>query len=358
FRFAVDYASATNRSLVYAYSKLGRFAMLWLGVSFFVDIFIATAAVSLVTAGLLISVFNLPFSDPQVGVAVAVFSAVVLLNGHYAKAERVVKILVTIFSVLTVITMVFALPELGSGGRELFADVVADRPTLVFVIAMTGWMPLPLTGAIYLSMWAREKKAAGGDTVSTRSAVHDLHVGWTLMVVLALCFVVMGAAVLFQTNRETPASATAFANELMNLFTTVIGDWSYPLIAAAAIAVMWSSVFALMDAVPRVTTRLFDFVGKRDANATSRYTMFLGIQVVGVTIVMFWLLGSFGTFIDFATSAGFIAAPAIAYYNYRAVTSAEVASSYTPTNTLLVWHWIGLSAMAAFAMAFLAERFT
>ena len=50
FRFAVDYASLTNHSLVYAYSKLGRLPMAWLLVGFIVDMFIATAAVSLVTA--------------------------------------------------------------------------------------------------------------------------------------------------------------------------------------------------------------------------------------------------------------------------------------------------------------------
>ena len=70
FRFAVDYASLTNHSLVYAYSRLGKVPMLWLLVGFIVDMFIATSAVALVTAGLLISVFKLPFSGPQVAIAV------------------------------------------------------------------------------------------------------------------------------------------------------------------------------------------------------------------------------------------------------------------------------------------------
>jgi Mn2+/Fe2+ NRAMP family transporter len=56
FRFAVDYASATEQSLVTAYSKISKIALAWLAVGFFVDMFIATGAVSLVTAGLIISV--------------------------------------------------------------------------------------------------------------------------------------------------------------------------------------------------------------------------------------------------------------------------------------------------------------
>jgi Mn2+/Fe2+ NRAMP family transporter len=72
FRFAVDYASATGRSLVTGYSNISKFALVWLGIAFFVDMFIASGAVSLVTAGLFISVFNLPFSGPVVAVAIMV----------------------------------------------------------------------------------------------------------------------------------------------------------------------------------------------------------------------------------------------------------------------------------------------
>jgi hypothetical protein len=83
FRFAVDYASATERSLVTAYSKISKIALAWLAAGFFVDMFIATGAISLVTAGLIISVFKIPLSGPQVAVGLMILSAVVLLNGHY-----------------------------------------------------------------------------------------------------------------------------------------------------------------------------------------------------------------------------------------------------------------------------------
>jgi Mn2+/Fe2+ NRAMP family transporter len=82
------------------------------------------------------------------------------------------------------------------------------------------------------------------------------------------------------------------------------------------------------------------------------------IQFVGVTLILLFLMSNFGTFIDFATSAGFISAPALTYYNYRAVTSVEIAKGYQPTRSLLVWHWIGFAAMLLFAAAFLVERFT
>lgn len=358
FRFAVDYASLTNHSLVYAYSKLGRIPMYWLLVGFIVDMFIATAAVSLVTAGLLISVFGLPFSGPQVAIVIALLSALVLLNGKYARAERLVKILVFSFSVLALIAMLLALPRLGSDGRELFAELTPSRSLAVFVIAIAGWMPMPMTGSIFISMWAREKKAAGGDAISHESAVGDLRFGWILTIVLAVSFMIMGTAILFQTDRVVPASAGAFATELLSIFTSIIGDWSYPVIALAAIAVMWSTVLALMDALPRVTSRLVDCLRGHADEPRTRYGAMLAVQVVGVTLIMLMLLGSFNTFIDFATSAGFITAPALAYYNYRALQRVADTTGYQPTRLLVAWHWAGFAALAAFAAAFLVGRFS
>ena len=342
FRFAIDYASLTDRSLVHAYSDLGRPALAWLFIAISVDIFIATTAVALVTAGLFISVFNLPWSGPQVAIVLCLVTAAILVNGHYRKAERIVKTLVAAFSVLVMVATLLALPELGSNGRDLFGNIEPTPEVVTFAIAMTGWMPMPLTGAIFISMWAREKKATCSLDIQHSAAQHDLACGWILSIILAICFTLMGASILFQTYREAPASAGAFATELLALFTTVVGEWSYPMIAIAAIAVMWSGVFALMDALPRVTARLVDHARGRE-DSPSPYWLWLGVQFTGVVLILLFLMGSFGTFVGFATSAGFITAPALAYYNYRAVTSEAVAQYYVPSKALLAWHWIGFA---------------
>lgn len=357
FRFGVDYACATGRSLVTGYARIGKLALTWLGVAFIVDMFIAPAAVSLVTAGILISVFDLPFSGPQVAVGLMVVSALVLLNGHYAKAERIVKVLVVAFSILTVIAMFFALPLLGSDNRSIMAELTFDRSLLIFIIAVTGWMPMPLSGAIFQSRWICERRRAKVDDFDHAQALTDLRIGYGLTLVLAVCFVIMGTAVLFDTDRVAPASAGAFATELLSIFTTVFGDWMYPIIAAAALAVMWSTLVALMDAVPRVTDRLIGLATGRADDAGDRYTMFLAIQVIGVTIILMFLLRGFGAFINFATSMGFLAAPAIAYYNYRAVTSDEIPVGQRPNARMVAWSWLSVVLLAAFAISYFALRF-
>lgn len=358
FRFAVDYASLTGRSLVYAYSRMGRIPLVWLLVSFFVDMFIATSAVALVTAGLLISVFDMPLPGPVVAIGIVVLSALFLLNGQYAKAEKLVKVLVVVFSLLTFAAMLTALPMLGEGGRELFAEITPSRALAVFAIAMAGWMPMPMSGSIFLSSWACEKKALRPDEFDHGRAVADLNAGWGLTILLAISFTIMGAAILFQTDRVVPASAGAFATELLLVFTALIGQWSYPMIAAAAIAVMLSTVVALLDVLPRVTASLIDRMRGRSERAVTSYTLLLAVQVVGVALMLLLLLKNFMTFINFATSTAFITAPALAYYNYRAVTVEDIATRYKPARALLVWHWAGFAALSAFALAFFIERFT
>lgn len=353
FRFAVDYASATERSLVTAYSKISKIALAWLAVGFVVDMFIATGAVSLVAAGLIISVFDLSLTGPQVAVGLLIISAIILLNGQYARAEKLVKILVLGFSVLALAATFFSIPLLGSDDRSMLATLTMDRSLAIFVIAMAGWMPMPTNGAILYSKWVCERRKIDPEGFDYSRALSDFRIGYGLTLVLALCFVIMGTAVLFETGRQAPTSAGGFATELLGIFTTVIGSWSYPVIATAAIAVIWSTQVALMDALPRVTDRLVGILTGRPADAPPRFIQFLVVQVIGVSIILLFLMSNFASFIGFATSMGFVAGPAIAYYNYRAISSDDVAIEFRPSKALVAWNWVSVFALTGFAVAFL-----
>lgn len=353
FRFAVQYAGGTGVSLVNGYAKISKVALAWLAVGFFVDMFIATSAVALMTAGLLVSIFDLTVPGPQVAVALTIATAIVLANGHYTKAEGIVKVLVIVFSILTLVAMLFALPLLGSDGRPLLAELRPEHSLVVFLIAVAGWMPIPTNAAVLVAEWVREKRIATSGAFNARSALYDFNISYALALFIAICFVVMGTAVLFETGREPPQQAAAFAAELFGIFTTVIGSWIYPVIAAAGVAVMWSTQVALMDAMPRVMDRLAAVITQRPETGKGRYREFLVLQVVGVTTIVMFLTKSFATFIVFATSMGFIAAPAIAYYNYVAITSNDMPAELRPGRKVIVWNWISVATLSLFAAGFI-----
>jgi hypothetical protein len=69
-------------------------------------------------------------------------------------------------------------------------------------------------------------------------------------------------------------------------------------------------------------------------------------------------MSGFGTFIDFATSTGFLAGPALAYYNYRAVTSSEVSAEFRPDMKLIIWSWLSIVSLTLFAVAYIYLRVT
>ena len=353
FRFAVQYAGATGDSLVNGYARISKIALLWLLVGFFVDMFIATSAVAMLTSGLLISIFGISFPAPQVAVGLTVVTALVLANGHYAKAEGIVKVLVLAFSALTIVTMLLALPLIGSEDRAVFAELTPSRSLAVFMIAMAGWMPIPTNAAVLVAEWCKEKVVATSGRFKAPDALFDFHISYGLALLIAICFVIMGTATLFETGREVPQNASAFATELFGIFNQVIGDFMYPVIATTSLAVMWSTQIALMDAMPRVMNRLTGAMLHRPDDAPSRYTWWLILQVVGVSIMVLFLMGSFTTFIVFATSMGFIAAPAIAYYNGKAIMSDDVPAELKPGSGLVWWNRIATVIMAAFALAFI-----
>jgi Mn2+/Fe2+ NRAMP family transporter len=357
FRFSVDYASATGRSLVPAYAKIGKVAVAWLVVGFIADMFSATAAVALVAAGLFISVLNLPLTGPQAAVGLLIVTALILYKGQYSRAERIIKVLVILFSVLAVVAMVSAVPELGAEGRAILGDISPTEANLIFMIALAGWMPIPTNGAVLISAWVREKRQASGNAFDARTARSDLRIGFTLTIVLAICFVILGTAILFDTGRTVPTTAGGFATELLSIFTSAIGNWAYPVIAAAAIAVMWSTLVALMDVMPRVTDRLIGILAHRPEDAPPRYALFLAIQVVGCSIILFFLISSFNSFVLFATSVGFITAPAIAWYNYVAIKSDDVPAELRPGRFITAWNGIAVVAMIVFAIGFIYTNF-
>ncbi len=356
FRFAVDYANATGESLVRAYGDISKLALGWLMAGFVVDTFIATSAVALVTAGLFINIFDVSYTAPQVAIVITLFSAVILMNGQYAKAENIVRFLVLIFSLLTLAAVIFAIPILGSNDRAIFAEIDMNMELSLFIIAVAGWMPMPTNGAVLFSKWVCEKRKIKKDEFKDDIALRDFKIGYFLTLFLAICFVVMGTAVLFETGRTVPVTPPEFASELFRVFTETIGDWSYPIIASAGLAVMWSTLIALMDVMPRLTDRLSGVMMKRSNDLPDRYKLFSAIQVTGIIVILLFFLSSFKAFLYFATSVGLIAAPTIGYYNYKAITSAKIPAKYRPKNSLVIWNWACIVIMTMFAVAFVYTR--
>jgi Mn2+/Fe2+ NRAMP family transporter len=312
-----------------------------------------------VTSGVLSNAIGMSSPGAAVPVAVVTITALMLLNGRYVRVESLAKILVMVFTVLTLLATVVAVPRLFDAERAVAATLKLDVDTVAFLLAMTGWMPLPVAVTAFHSVWVREKVAATNGGYTRERAAFDLNVGWLLTLLLALCFVVMGTAVLFGTDAELPASAAQFAGLLFSIYTSLVGDWVYPVLAIGGVAVIWSTLLAIMDAVPRLLVRITrELRGIDGADEQRLYRLFLITHAAAASIVLVVFLGNFSRFIDFAASTGFLVAPAMAWFNYRAVRADDVARDYAASPALVAWNWISIVCFTGFAAMFFIIRFT
>jgi len=359
FRFAADYAAIRRDTLIDAYERQGRWVLGAMVVILPVDMFIASAAVSLVTAAIIQSVFGLDLNVVAIASGLIALCGVILILGKYRTFENITKVFVAVFIIGVVVAAGLAVPQLEWARAEVLAPLTFDRTTLLFMIAAAGWMPTAMTASLFQSLWVSAKQRSLDDPLSPGEVRLDFNLGYGFTAFLALCFVLLGTVFLFSAGVSSSDTPAGFAAQLMNFFTGTIGNWAYPIIAVAAIAVMFSTLLTLVDGCPRSYATIIRRL-KQDpddsevAESTTSYSWLVIAQVIGVVLVLFVFFRSFSAFIDFATSISFIAAPFIAFFNHRAIFSDMVPRAQRPGRGMYLASCLSIAAMAAVACAYIA----
>ena len=293
------------------------------------------------TAAIFRTVFGInPGIILELGLVVSCMTIVAL--GRYAVLEDLTRVLVIVFSIGTVIAAVIAVGGIDSGGASLSADLTLDTPTILFLIAVAGWMPTGTAGSVGLSLWVKAKSIRLNRPVTTKEATFDFHVGYGTAIFLAICFVSLGTYVMYINDVAVESNGAAFAGQLINLFTSTIGGWIYPVIAMAAITVMYSTLLTLVDLLPRssaaAAVEIFTVPEEKVSEQFSKlYLIFIGVELLLVMTVLFVLLEDFGTFIAWVTSMGFVVAPVFSFLNHKAMFGPQVDEHKRPGQLLRYW---------------------
>ena len=357
FRYGAEYAASAQESVVAAYARQGR----WLLVVFFIAIAVeglaVIPAVSLVTAGLTMNLLGLSANDVVVTMVIIGACSAGLVFGRYKLLERVSIAFVAVFAVLTVVA---ALASVGSlDATRIAAPFAFNRDNVFFAVAVAGWMPVGMGGAVFISLWVRAKSEMLERSVTVREARFDFNLAYVATVLLALCFLLMGTALMFGKGMTLAQNSGRFAADLVSLFTRSVGAWVEPVIGIAALAVMFSTVLAVIDGFPRVyadtTKRLLG--GAVRVGEDRLYLVYLLVQGLVAFVLLRYLLSSFGVFIDFATTAGFVSAPVIAVLNHRVISSDAVAPADRPRRWLRLWSACGCATLTAASLSYLYFRF-
>lgn len=235
-----------------------------------------TAALSVVTAGLLKNIFSLDYSYVSISVCLLATIAAVLISGKYRLLERIATFFVVLFTVFTFASVFMIAPDFVWQSAQYIPELSFDTTQVLFLIALIGWMPTAVGISIFQSLWVNAKSKELGRRVTMAEARFDFNFGYFLTSILAICFLFLGAALLYNSGTEMPSSAAGFASMLITMFASAIGDWVIPLISAAAIAVMTSSLMTVLDGYPRAFQAMQKIISPNSAEDNRYYYATIG----------------------------------------------------------------------------------
>jgi Mn2+/Fe2+ NRAMP family transporter len=234
------------------------------------------------------------------------------------------------------------------------------------VAALIGWMPSAIDVSVWQSLWTLARRRDTGHAPAVRESLLDFHIGYWGTALLALCFVTLGASVMYGRGVPFAPSAGGFAAQVIALYTQTLGDWARPVIGAAALSVMFSTTLTVVDGFPRALTVLVarfrgpEQPGAADADRdANRVVYWAAIAVLGIASVAILsaYLNKLQQLVDLATVLSFLTAPILSWLNHRAIQSSEVPVESRPRPWLVNASWVGIGLQGAFALYFLYLRY-
>lgn len=354
--FGPRYALATGKNLIQGYAKMSPVA-LWIFILFTAStMFAVHAAVTIVTASLATNLTGIELPVTTWCAVILILCVIYLFRNTYALLDRAIKVLMVVLALSTIVAMALAFTNIGyTPPADVIAPEIWTVSGVAFLIALMGWMPIPIDAAAWQSIWTLERMNETKYKPQLGEVQFDFNLGYIGTAIIALCFLTLGAMVMYGSGQEYAASAGGFSNQLIELYTSALGDWSFILIAACAFTTMFSTTLTVTDTYPRVLNQFISILKKNpnEKPADSTYTYLLVGVSAGSLLLLIFLGDRFRFLIDLATTMSFLTAPVLAFMNHKLIHQPEVEQEFRPRPWL---YWLSVSGiifLAAFALIYL-----
>ena len=348
FLFGPKYSLATGETLLHGYKKLGNYVLIIYLLLSLVTMFTIQTAVTIVTAGLAIELFGISNNITIWAAIITLFSLIILLIGRYRFLDNLMKFVIITLTVSTITAVIFAGFN-STNTLELIQVFPKDKIGIVFVVALMGWMPAPLDLSIWQSIWTLEKKKKE-ENIKNSDVIFDFNVGYLTTIILGLCFVSLGALVMNGSGEEFSNSGGKFANQLINLYTSSIGNGAFLIIAIAAFTTMFSTTITCLDASPRamkITSKLLGF------HKLNNYNFWIILLASGTLIIFAFFISEMGLLIKIATILSFVTSPFYAFINFRLINSHHTPKSFRPSLFINILSILGILFLTSFSIWYL-----
>lgn len=350
FQFGPRYTAATGETLLDGYKKISKSV---LGIYYILNLasmFTIQAAVTIVTAGLASQLFGITDNLVVWSILILVISLLILAVGKYNLLDNLMKYIIITLTISTIIAVCIAFIKTNTilSYQQILPNSSVE---IAFLIAFLGWMPAPLDVSIWHSIWAVEKNKIIPHKISKKAAIYDFNIGYVGTLFLGVCFLSLGSLVMYNTGASFSNIGGVFASQLINLYTSNLGGFSYFFIAIAAFTTMFSTTITTLDASPRAmhhTTKLL-FNNKNRFG----YWFWSILLTIGTFIILQFFKGDMGFLVKIATILSFLTAPFYAVLNYLLITGKHTPKAYQPKILLRVCSWFGIVFLISFSVWFL-----
>jgi len=352
FQFGPRYASATGETLLDGYLKLGKGVLIAYYIVNFATMFTIQAAVTIVTAGLASQLFGITDDFVLWSSLILFFSILFLIVGKYKLLDNLMKYIIVILSISTFIAVCVALFN-----TKYTFDVTQILPSgaveITFLIAFLGWMPAPLDVSIWHSIWSIEKDKISVVKTKRKEAIFDFNVGYIGTLCLGICFVLLGALVMYKSGETFSNKGGVFASQLIHLYTENLGEFSHVFIAIAAFTTMFSTTITTMDASPRTMNRTTKLLWKKEFRFG--YWFWIVFLFIGTFFILKYFMDNMGLLVKIATVLSFLTAPFYAILNYKLITGIHTPKEHQPGMYLRILSIAGIIFLIVFSIWFLTS---
>lgn len=351
FEFSSRYTAATGKSIIDGYAKVGKWILWVYGTVTFLSMFIVTAAITFVASGLLSNLLGLDISI-EVWAAIIFFFCVILLStGKYSALDGLLKVVSTVLLISTVTAALVAFVN----GRVPTADgfipkEVFEPEGIIFLIALMGWMPTAVDMSAWTGLWSEARVAQTGYKPTLKETLLDFNLGYGITAFLAIVFLSLGALVLYGSGIELSNSSATFAGQLIGMYTSSIGEWSYIIIAAAAFSTMFSTSITVLDGYGRSMGRIQELIQGKHQKWS--YSFWVVLVSVGAFVVISQFLNDLKSLVDLATILSFVIAPLAAFLNYKVILSDQITDELKPPKWLKGLAIAGLIFLTLFTIIY------
>ncbi|SDL46734.1 Mn2+ and Fe2+ transporters of the NRAMP family [Geoalkalibacter ferrihydriticus] len=358
FLYGQRYTAATGESLLAGYRRQGlAFVYAFLLINILTGT-INIAGVAMLSGALFAGYGVGSLTVPQLGTIVLVLCALLLLIGRYRFLDTAAKVIVVLLAISTVAAVALAYGNRLPSPAAFVAPSPWSWGSIAFLVMLMGWMPAPVDLSAWSSLWMFSRREQTGHFATVRESNIDFYLGYGSAVVLAVLFMALGALVMFGSGVSFDKGGIAFSNQLVNLYTANIGEWSRPLILTAAFVTMFSTTLTSMDGYPRSLAACCVLIGELDTRRFQQIQhLWLLFSALAGALVMLCFVDNLLQLLSFAAIISFLTSPVLAYINYRVMNGDNVPAEYRPGAWLRLLSWSGMLFFTLMSLGYLYVTF-